>query len=586
MADFWDDRSLTPLHVPATAASKPDQEAGSTASSTASAAVPASQVPSVATPPVSQEDLPVAKNAGKRTAAKEDKKAKKAEKLASRQKAEVPTQSDPSDPLHEKYGDPPLIQSRAVTGRKWTNILSLTPALADQEVLVRGNINAVRGKGNSAFLVLRQGTATAQAILFKDDKTVSKGMVKYASALSQESVVEVEAIVRKVDTKVEACTQSEVELKVTGIHCLSRAGPLPFTPADAARSQAELDASTGPDGEKLVGVAQDTRLDNRILDLRTPANQAIFRIQSAVGQLFRELLLSEGFQEIHTPKLIGGASEGGASVFTLQYFGQPGCLAQSPQLYKQMALMGGMDRVFEVGPVFRAENSMTHRHMTEFMGLDFEMTIHEHYFEVLEVIERLFTYLFDGLHKRWASDQEAIGKQYPFEPFRWLPNGSSHVLRMNFDEAIKILQDNGFPEAQPLEDLSTELERELGKIIKKTHNTDFYIIQRFPMAVRPFYTMPDPEDPRWSNSFDVFMRGEEIISGAQRVHDSDLLAEQAAKLGIPVASIQSYIDSFKYGAHPHGGAGVGLERVVMLFCGLNNIRKTSLFPRDPKRLTP
>ncbi|KAK9868673.1 hypothetical protein WJX84_003198 [Apatococcus fuscideae] len=557
-------------------ASKPDQPVAEASSPSASGA----------TPPVSQEDLPVSKNADKRAAAKAEKQNKKADKLASRQKAEVPTQSDPSDPLHEKYGDPPRIQSRAVTGRKWTNIISLTPALADQAVLVRGNINAVRGKGNNAFIVLRQGTATAQAILFKDDKTVSKPMVKYASALSRESVVEVEAIVRKVDTKVEACTQSEVELKVIGIHCISRAGPLPFAPADAARSQAELDASEGPDGEGFVGVAQDTRLDNRTLDLRTPANQAIFRVQSAVSQLFRELLLSEGFQEIHTPKLQGGSSEGGAAVFTLQYFGQPGCLAQSPQLFKQMAIMGGMDRVFEVGPVFRAENSMTHRHMTEFTGLDFEMTIHEHYFEVLDVIERLFTYMFDGLHKRWASDLEAIGKQYPFEPFRWLPSGSPHVLRLDFEEAIKILQDNGFPEAQPLEDLSTELERELGKIIKKQHNTDFYIIQRFPMGVRPFYTMPDPEDPKWSNSFDVFMRGEEIISGAQRVHDPELLAEQATKLGVPVESIQSYVDSFKYGAHPHGGAGVGLERVVMLFCGLNNIRKTSLFPRDPKRLAP
>ena len=186
-----------------------------------------------------------------------------------------------------------------------------------------------------------------------------------------------------------------------------------------------------------MSVGQDVRLDNRVVDLRTPANQAIFRVQSAVSQLFREALLERGFQEIHTPKLIAGASEGGAAVFRLDYMGRPACLAQSPQLPKQMAICADFDRVFEVGPVFRAENSYTHRHMCEFTGLDFEMAIYEHYFEVLDVIEALFMHMFDGLASRHAKDLAAIAQQYPFEPIVAKPT------RVTFAEGIKMLQENG-----------------------------------------------------------------------------------------------------------------------------------------------
>ncbi|MEW5315913.1 MAG: hypothetical protein WDW38_007311 [Sanguina aurantia] len=464
--------------------------------------------------------------------------AKKAERAAARGvKQVVVTQPEESDPLASMYGDHALIQSSEVTNRKWTDVHTLTAASQGEKVLLRGRVHAVRGKGKSAFLVIRQRTSTLQVVMFANDTTISKGMVKYASALTKESIIDVEGVIVCPERPVESCSQTEVELHVTSIRCISRAALLPFEMIDASRSEEDIKAAAER-GEVLPSVSQDVRLDNRVVDLRTPANQAIFKIQSATCQV----LLSEGFQEIHTPKLLAGASEGGAAVFHVDYMGTPACLAQSPQFYKQMAICADMERVFEIAPVFRAEMSLTYRHLCEFMGLDFEMTIHDHYFEVLDVIEKVFQFIFEGLATTCAGDLKVIAQQYPFEPAVFKP------LRLTFPEGIKLLHENGFPDVDPP---------------GGPEHGDFFILHRYPLAVRPFYTMPCPDDPLYSNSYDVFIRGNEIISGAQRVHDPELLVERAGAC-----------------------AGVGLERVVMLYCGLNNIRKTSMFPRDPKRLTP
>ena len=255
----------------------------------------------------------------------------KAERLAARSgKAAVVTEDDP---LSANYGDTPLVQSASVTGRVWTRLSALTPALAGQRVLVRGRVHAVRGKGKSAFLILRQATSTLQVVFFVDDVAVSKGMVKYVCALTKESVLDLEGVVTVPEAAITGATCT-VELSAVAVRCVSRALPsLPFDLEDASRPDSELlDAS----GAAFPRVGADTRLDNRVLDLRTPANQAIFRLQAAVGLLFRECLNERGFVEIHTPKLIAGASEGGSSVFKLDYMGRPACLAQSPQLYKQV----------------------------------------------------------------------------------------------------------------------------------------------------------------------------------------------------------------------------------------------------------
>lgn len=328
-------------------------------------------------------------------------------------------------------------------------------------------------------------------------------------------------------------------------------------------------------------VGQDVRLNNRVIDLRVPANMALMKLQSAVGMLFREFLYTKDFTEIHSPKLIGGTSEGGANVFRLKYFEQEACLAQSPQLYKQMVLCGDMQRVFEIGPVFRAEDSNTNRHLCEFTGLDIEMVFKEHYFEILDVLADLFVHIFNGLEERFSKELQAVRDQYHFEPFKC----KYPVVRLNFKEAVQMLADAGH-EQKPLEDLTTFNEYTLGRLVREKYDTDFYMLYGYPVNARPFYTMIDPHDSNYTNSYDFFMRGEEITSGAQRIHDPEFLAQRASAHNIPLNTIQDYIDAFKYGAPPHGGCGIGLERVVKLYCGIRNIRKCSLFPRDPKRLTP
>ena len=261
--------------------------------------------------------------------------------------------------------------------------------------------------------------------------------------------------------------------------------------------------------KKGAVVKQDIRLNNRVIDLRVPTNNAIFKIQSGVCRLYREFMESRGFIEIHTPKMIGGASEGGSNVFKFQYFGQEACLAQSPQLYKQMALMADFDRVYEIGPVFRAEDSNTNRHLCEFTGLDMEMTIKEHYWEVLDVLGDMLAHLCHGLEKNYKTELDVIKQQYPYEDFVC----KYPIVKLNFKEGVQLLADAGIHQGA-LEDLSTETEKALGRIVKEKYQTDFYMLYGYPANARPFYTMLDPTDSNYTNSYDFFMRGEEITSGA------------------------------------------------------------------------
>jgi len=325
----------------------------------------------------------------------------------------------------------------------------------------------------------------------------------------------------------------------------------------------------------------DTRLDNRVLDLRTQTSQAIFTIQAGVCAAFRRFLDEQCFIEIHTPKIISAASEGGANVFEVSYFKQLAYLAQSPQLYKQMAIAGDFERVYTIGAVFRAEDSNTHRHMTEFVGLDLEMAFGTDYHEVVHTLARLLIEIFKQLKTNFASEIEVVGKQYPAEPFIF----TEEPTILEYREGVAMLRANGIEQGEE-EDLDTVNEKALGKLVREKYHTDFYVLDKYPLAVRPFYTMPDSDDGKYSNSYDMFMRGEEILSGAQRIHDPELLTERAKAHSIDLEKIQAYIDAFKYGCPPHAGGGIGLERVVMLFLGLSNIRLCSMFPRDPRRIKP
>ncbi|KAL2928236.1 Aspartate--tRNA ligase 2 cytoplasmic [Bienertia sinuspersici] len=470
----------------------------------------------------------ISKKAAKKEAAKQEKLRKKAEAAAASAAAAALSEATIDDPLADNYGDIPLIdlQSKSISDRKWTEIKSLNSDLKEHEVLIRGRVQAIRAVSKKmAFVVVREGGYTIQCVLMAAKEKVSEQMVKFANALSRESIVDVQGSVSVPADSIKGTSQ-QVEIQVCKIYCINRAVPtLPINIEDAARSEVDF-AEAEKDGKQLVRVLQDTRLNYRVLDLRTPANQAIFHLTS--------------FRGIHTPKLIGGTSEGGSAVFRLDYKGQPACLAQSPQLHKQMSISGDFRRVFEVGPVFRAEDSFTHRHLCEFTGLDAEMEIKEHYAEVMDIVDRLFVAIFDHLNENCKGQLEVVSRQYPFKHLKYLRK----TLQLTFQEGVQMLKEAGV-DVDPHGDLSTETERKLGELVHTKYDTEFYILHRYPLAVRPFYTMPCYDDPSYSNSFDVFIRGEEIISGAQRVHDPDFLANRAEACGIDTKTIATYLDSFK-----------------------------------------
>ncbi|CDS12969.1 hypothetical protein LRAMOSA05153 [Lichtheimia ramosa] len=526
-----------------------------------------------------EEGKPLSKKALKKLQKEKEKAERKAATAAKLAEEKAARDAANVDFSQDRYGKLPMNQSQTRTDTKYEDITHINGARAGESVVIRARVHTSRATGNKmCFFVFRQGVSTIQGIITADEKTISKPMVKFCVGIPSESIVVVHATISKPVDEVKSCTISDAELAIDKIYVVSEVKErIVFSLEDASRPETDFEQ----EDSQFVRVNLDTRLNNRVLDLRTTTNNAIFRLQSAVCLLFREFLIEKKFTEIHTPKLIGTASEGGSNVFRVSYFKQNAYLAQSPQLYKQMCIAADFGRVFEIAPVFRAEDSNTHRHMTEFVGLDMEMAFNEHYHEVVDVLDEMFVYIFTNLKKRYSVEIEAVKRQYPFEDFEFLPK----TLRLKYAEGIQMLRDAGV-ELGDYDDLSTTNEKLLGKLVKEKYHTDFYILDKFPLAVRPFYTMPDAENPQYSNSYDFFMRGEEIMSGAQRIHDPDFLVERAKEHGVDISTIQPYIDAFKIGAPPHAGGGVGLERVVMLYLALGNIRRTSLFPRDPKRLEP
>ena len=547
---------------------------------------------------------PVVEESKKGGAEKKDGKAerdaKKQARLAERQAKttkDTEYKKDPKDTCAHKFGDLELNRSQSDPelryAKKFTEIHDIDEKLVGQDIIVRGRLHGSRSAGKKlVFIVIRDRFSTVQATLFVAEPEISQGMAEYTRRITKESIIEVYAKVVVPENPIQGCSQ-KIDLHVTQIWTINKSAPmLPFSIDEAGRrcenqedeertNEPVLKTEESKEGAAKVAalVGQDVRLNNRIIDLRVPCNQALMRLQGGVSRLFREFLQDKDFTEIHSPKLIGGASEGGANIFRLDYFGQEACLAQSPQLYKQMVLCGDMQRVFEIGPVFRAEDSNTNRHLCEFTGLDIEMVFHEHYFEVLDLLADMFVFIFNGLEARYKKELSVVNDQYPYEDFK------CKNVRLSFKEGVQLLAEHGFIQA-PLEDLNTENEKQLGKLVREKYDTDFYMLYGYPTNARPFYTMLDPHDSNYTNSYDFFMRGEEITSGAQRIHDPEFLAERATVHNIPLNTIQEYIDAFKYGTPPHGGCGIGLERVVKLYCGIRNIRKCSLFPRDPKRLRP
>ena len=541
--------------------------------------------------PLNRDGEPVSKNQLRKHEQKAEKeqarKAAEEKQEADHQRrldAEKRAEQEETPDQRAKYGTLPVNNYAGEEKKeKRIELVNLTEADIGKWVTFRARIHNIRKiSAHLTFIALRQQTATIQGVMH-EHAGVTRHMIYWAEHLHQESVVRVRGVIQEPKAKQGEVTGASIhkfEISIHELHVEAQpTEPLPFNVNEAEITKQEAE---GTDRHR---VSDRARLNNRIIDLRTTSSQSIFRVQSEVSSLFREFLRGQGFIEIHTPKLQGGATESGASVFKLDYFGRPGFLAQSPQLAKQMCIAGDLRKVFEIGAVFRAENSNTHRHMTEYTGLDLEMAIDEHYYEVMRTLDNLFKSIWKGVYERCRHEIDVLKRHFPHEDLVWADE--TPVIR--FDEGIRMLNESGWTQENgkqlPLdEDLGTRDEIQLGKLVKEKFNTDYYILDKFPASARPFYTMPDPNNSNYTNSFDIFLRGQEILSGGQRVHDATTLKKQLEKLKMDPSTMEEYMNGFEWGAPPHGGGGIGLERMLMLLLQLGDIRHATLFPRDPRSL--
>ena len=431
---------------------------------------------------------------------------------------------------------------------------------AGEKVKVQGWVNVRRVHGKILFVDLRDKSGVLQLVFIPSNKEA----YEIAEKIRPEWVIEaVGQIVKRpanmVNDKIET---GQVEMPVEELKVLSEAETPPIP--------------VGEDSTVEPGI--DTKMDWRWLDLRNPKNLLIFKVWTLLEQSFREFWTSNDYIEIHSPKLIGAPSESGSEVFEVKYFDKKAYLAQSPQFYKQMAMAAGFEKVFEVGPVFRAEPSFTSRHATEFTGYDAEISFIESHHDIMDEEERMINY---GLQKIKAVYGDEIQKMFgrevivPKVPFP----------RISINDAKKILGEKGI-KSEREGDLSPEEERGIGQYIKEKYDHEFVFITEYPVSVRPFYHMHDEKDPTLTKSFDLLWNGLEITTGAQREHRYDVLVKQAKEKKMNVKKLQFYLDFFKYGCPPHGGYGMGPNRMIMKLFEIDNVREAMFLYRGVKRLTP
>lgn len=326
-------------------------------------------------------------------------------------------------------------------------------------------------------------------------------------------------------------------------------------------------------GHKKLGCGLEANLDNRSVALRNPREKAIFKIQEAVVSGFREFMESQGFTQVHTPKIVAAGAEGGANIFKLDYFNQDAYLAQSPQFYKQTCV-AFFDRVFEIAPVYRAEKHNTSRHLNEYIGLDFEMAYINSMVDVMEMETAMIKYVIEYLRSHCQNYLEMLDVKLP---------QIDTIPSITFMEALDFMKDRG---AKNKYDLEPEDEIFLCNYAKEHWGSEFLFITHFPASKRPFYAMNDREDNRFALSFDLLFRGLEITTGGQRIHDYNEQVSKMKEMGMDPDDFKSYLSIHKYGMPPHGGLGIGLERFVMKLLDLQNVREASMFPRDVHRLEP
>jgi len=419
-----------------------------------------------------------------------------------------------------------------------------------ESVSLAGWVHEIRKLGKLKFIVLRDREGLAQITLPKS--AVKSEIFELADNISRESVIEVKGKVHREARAPNGCEVIPDEIKIISL----AASPLPLDPTE--KVEANL----------------DTRLDNRVMDLRKQEILSLFKLRASVLSTARSFLEAHGFLEVHTPRIISTSSEGGAELFPVAYFEKEAFLAQSPQLYKQMLMAAGFEKVYEIATYFRAEEHNTIFHLNEITAIDCELSFIESESDVMNVIESLTLTMI----KTAAQKNTELGSEKEIK----LPK--TPYPRVKYSEAIEMLEEAGLriPHGQ---DLTTEAEKRLGEIMKEK-GYDLYFITKYPLEIKPFYTMPDKENQLYSNSFDLDFRGREILSGSQRVHDYDLLVERIKKKGLAVENFKDYLNAFKYGMPPHGGFGLGIERFLMYLLELPNIREAVLFPRDRNRLNP
>lgn len=431
------------------------------------------------------------------------------------------------------------------------NSKTLSPADSGREVAVKGWAQEIRNLGGISFLIIRDRYGLIQVTAPK--KRIAPEVMSILTGLPRESVVKVTGTAKAAEQ-----AKGGVEIVPSAIEVLGvAASPLPMGVVDK------------------VNVEADTRFDNRFMDLRRPETRAVFEIKSMVLDLIGDFLTAEGFLEVFTPKIVASGAEGGATLFQLKYFDRMAYLAQSPQLYKQMLMSTGLDRVFEIGPAFRAEHSDTVRHVSEFISFDGELAFIDSMNDVLDVVERCCQSVIGGIVKNAAPQLETLGASVT------VPRAPYPVIE--YRDAVEMVQATGM-RIDLGDDLGTEGEKALGEIMKERGN-DMYWIVEYPEEAKPFYIMEKDGTP-YSYSFDLDYKGQEISSGGQREHRYDRLVQRMQGKGLDPNAFNFYLDAFKFGMPPHGGWGLGVERLVQKMLDLPNIRETILFPRDRIRLVP
>ncbi len=419
-----------------------------------------------------------------------------------------------------------------------------------QTIQLTGWLHNVRRLGGVTFIVLRDGWGTIQAV------TENENDLAALSEIGLESIIELTGTV--VAT---AQTASGIELHQPQLAVIVPVTTPPPVPLQKGKIKAGL----------------PLLLNHAVAANRHPQRKAIFKLAAGAMAGFRATLNTRHFTEIQSPKIVASATESGANVFELNYFGKPAYLAQSPQFYKQV-IVGVFERVYEVGPVFRAEPHDTSRHINEYVSLDVEFGFIENHFTVMAMAREVLAGIFAEWQANYASDLAALAANVPIVP--------ETIPHLHFAEAKQMLA-RMHPNIEIAEaDLSPQEERLLGEWAEREHGSAFLFVTGYPMAKRPFYTHPDPANPTYSNSFDLLFRGTELITGGQRLHIYEDYLAALANAGLPVEPFATYLEAFQFGMPPHGGFAIGLERLLMQLLGLPNIRLATLFPRDMQRLTP